>query len=377
MTGKELSSARTTRGWPWSAQVIGIAIGTQRTVAVERAEGGVRWVLEGPGMPSAGDAADTMRALLERLPLGGRRWRRPVVAVAVSADFAQQKRIFGLPPLRDRNTANALVRESAPRFFRSTSEDLVTSEVEFDTEGEPAAAAFPGEMIRVIRAACSARGIRLVAIVPADTLPTNERMPVDPHSLETAIAWHASALTRGSGRVRFNALTDGTDGHQASPARIRVAAVALGVSLVLALVAPLASARLVERSARRAHDEIRVREVGTLATTYELARVSDALVAVTLRAAERHSALQLLSDLSGSLPPGAVLTHLQVDSAGGTLIALAPSADGVLKGISESRLIARPEIVGPVTREVSGTREVERVTLHFTHRADSLAGEKR
>ena len=86
--------------------------------------------------------------------------------------------------------------------------------------------------------------------------------------------------------------------------------------------------------------------------------------------------IQLLAHLAAALPPGSVLTHLQVDSAGGTLIALAPSADGVLKGISESTLIAMPEIVGPVTRETTGSREVERVTVRFAHRMDTLARER-
>ncbi len=376
MTGSQLSSVRAPRRLLWSRQAIGISLSATRAVAVERGDGEAQWVLDGPGVPASEQIAEVMHALLDRLPLAKGLWRRPMVVVALARDFAQQKHLFGFPPLRDRATANALVREGAHRFFRRTAEDLVTSDVEFDENGGPIAAAFNGEMIRVIRGACSSRGIRLVAIVPADSLPTDGATPPSMVDPEIVLAWRAGALAHDPARVRLNALTGDAHGRQISPARVRVAALVSSVSVALALAAPFVSARVVERNARLTHDGLRQREARALATSYELGRVSEALCALADRTSERRSMTQLLAHLAAALPPGSVLTHLQVDSAGGTLIALAPSADGVLKGISESTLIAMPEIVGPVTRETTGSREVERVTVRFAHRMDTLARER-
>ena len=217
----------------------------------------------------------------------------------------------------------------------------------------------------------------LVVIVPLDALPVADALASGTDDPDVASALRAAGLaSRGAG-ARFNALSGGARSREVAPQRLRLALLVACASVTLALAAPLVSARLVERAALRAHDKIRKREVSALTTAFELGRVSEALAAVADRDSQRRSSIDLLAHLAALLPSGAALTHLQLDSVGGTLIALAPSADGVLKGISESTLIGAPEIVGPVTRERAGAREVERLTLRFVHRADTQLREQR
>lgn len=377
MTDTSQAAAPPRRRAPWSRQAIGILLGVDRSVAIERDRADVRWMLDGPGIRGLDDPAEVIGALLDRLPLVNARWRRPVIAVALSADFAQQKHIFGLPPLSDRATGNALVREGAQRFFRRTSEDLVTSDVETDDEGRPMAAAFHGRIVRALRASCAQRSLRLLAIVPLDALPVADALASGTDDPDVASALRAAGLASRSAGARFNALSGGARSREVAPQRLRLALLVAGASVTLALAAPLVSARLVERAALRAHDKIRQHEVSALTTAFELGRVSEALAAVADRDSQRRSSIDLLAHLAALLPSGAALTHLELDSVGGTLIALAPSADGVLKGISESTLIGAPEIVGPVTRERAGARDVERLTLRFVHRADTQPREQR
>ena len=87
-----------------------------------------------------------------------------------------------------------------------------------------------------------------------------------------------------------------------------------------------------------------------------------------MRASQGRSSIELLAHLAATLPIGTAMTHLQVDSTGGSMVVLTSSTDGVMKGLAQSPLFVAPEIVGPVTRERVGNRELERLSLRFRHR---------
>jgi hypothetical protein len=97
----------------------------------------------------------------------------------------------------------------------------------------------------------------------------------------------------------------------------------------------------------------------------ELRRVTAALDEVAAFDASRRPATTLLAELTRALPDGAAMVALRIDSAGGSLVAVAPRAPAVLMPLERVPGIRAPEIVGPVTREVLGGREVERVTVRF------------
>jgi hypothetical protein len=73
----------------------------------------------------------------------------------------------------------------------------------------------------------------------------------------------------------------------------------------------------------------------------------------------------LVNDLARALPTGGALVTLRVDSVGGTLVALAPRAAILIERLEHVPGVTTPTFVGPVTREVAGASEVERVAIHF------------
>jgi hypothetical protein len=153
--------------------------------------------------------------------------------------------------------------------------------------------------------------------------------------------------------------------------RLAAAGIALACSVLAAVLAPgmaalrargEASGRLTQLAAtRRAAD----------AAERELGRISDALMEVAAFERAHLSMSMLLAELTRALPEGSALLAIRVDSTSGNLVALAPRAASVLAPLERVRAIVAPEIVGPVTREAMGSRELERVTIRFTLGAPS------
>jgi hypothetical protein len=97
----------------------------------------------------------------------------------------------------------------------------------------------------------------------------------------------------------------------------------------------------------------------------QLIRFNEVLSQVAAFDAGRRSLTLLLADVTRALPEGNALVTFRVDSAGGMLIAIAPRAAGVVAALEAVPGTASPQIVGPVTRERIGERELERVTVRF------------
>jgi hypothetical protein len=147
--------------------------------------------------------------------------------------------------------------------------------------------------------------------------------------------------------------------------RLAVATLALIVAAAGAIAGPSLAAI---HSARDARSRLRsIEEEVTRAGSEEadLSRVSRALSEVASFESSRRSTTMLLADLTRALPKEAALVALNVDTTGGTLVALGARASQVTTALEKVNKIASPEIVGPVTRETAGTREVERVTVRF------------
>ncbi len=353
--------------WPWSARTIGVYLGRSRSVAIERHGQEVAWMLEGPGIEEFEDAQAAMTDLLTRLPRARGTARSPRLVVALPRECAQCKLLFAFPPVRDRATASALVREGATRFFRRTADEMITSAVEHGDERGPMAAAFDAPMVRGIREACVRAGVRLQALVPVETIPERSACPATVSSEAGRSAWHAASMLASRGPIAFNALSELTPLESSAPTRLRSAVVTAAAGVVVLLVAPLASARIVSARAAGEHAALRSREASAIATSLELGRVSEALAEVASRAASRRSVLELLAHVTATLPAGATVTQLQLDSTSGTLSALAPSADALVKELSGSPLFGAPAVVGPVTRGRLGAREVDRLSVRFSH----------
>ncbi len=386
----------------------------------------VRWHAEQLLSPDE-PLSRSLGVFLSGLP-GNRAWLPRHVAVALGPSFVQLKRLPGLPPLTDRRELGAAVRTNAARFFLRNGVPLATSTLRVDGPGIAWGAATERPILDEIADACRSAGLGLATVVPTGTVLgaiTTGYSIGDADGVSTTVAWQDGADRYGFTYLRGQliashrspranstptdsvALTSTRPAHTvgrafagaygaaiawrgepvawhpaydpALPAnrRARVLAwSALVVALVAALATPGLSATL---SARRTAAHVRagaVQRRTALATRDSLARATAALSQVTLFAATRRPATFTLRALTNALPKGSALLALQIDTAGGTLVALAPKTAVLVAALAADPFLGNVEVVGPVTREsvpgtpVSGSptpsrREAERVTVRF------------
>jgi hypothetical protein len=161
----------------------------------------------------------------------------------------------------------------------------------------------------------------------------------------------------------------GTAGRAAKPRasrrRVLIAAVAASVALAAAALAPGLAARRVAQAATAQLAALGPRDGEALRVSRNLGLVTAALGEVASFEGSARVSTLLLHDLANALPPGAALLAFHMDSAGGSIVAIAPRAGAVVTPLDHLPWLASPEIVGPVTREQAGGREVERVTVRF------------
>jgi hypothetical protein len=123
-----------------------------------------------------------------------------------------------------------------------------------------------------------------------------------------------------------------------------------------------------QRSSTRAASQLRAlsrQRSAAMAVESELLQVSGALNDVSTFDVGRRSMSLFMSALARALPVGSAIVAFRSDSAGGTLVALVPRAAVFIGKLESVPELSTPTIVGPVTREVAGGTEVERVTVRF------------
>lgn len=157
--------------------------------------------------------------------------------------------------------------------------------------------------------------------------------------------------------------------ERALPAwRLPLAITAFILALGAALLAPAFAARSAARQATIRLAALAAERQSAVRAEQELARVSSALAEIATFDAGRRSSLTLLRDITKALPEDAALAALRTDSLGGTIVALARRGAAIPAALEGVAGIEGLELVGPVTREAQGTREVERVTVRFRFR---------
>jgi len=389
---------------------VGVAGAVVRAVAVR--DGNVLWAAESSVDGRTIDAAVAELLTARRL----RRWPRPTIVAAVGPARAQLRRLSGLPPIVDSVALARLVSESASRFFLRNGVPLVTTGVRRDRDGDSEGwgAAIEQPVIAALEAACREHGLRLAAVLPT--------LAVIPHALHgDSLTWDdgevCAHLTLSGGRLTSvrRTVADaavpaskndavplavpglaalGADGwrfadaygaavasvrdplayrpaRSASAAPIRTsrlvaAGIACAVALASAILAPTLTARYVAAQATGALAALARQRRGAEGSESDLVRVSRALHEVAAFDSDRHPATLLVNDLARALPTGSALVTLRFDSAGGTLVALAPRAAILIERLEHVPGLTTPTFVGPVTREVAASSEVERVAIRFS-----------
>ena len=388
---------------------IGLGIASDRVRAVGARDGDVLWAIEGE-RSADGELADDIVTLLRHAALP--HWPRPVVVAAIGPAASQTKRLTGLPTMAGDTALRSIVRESTPRFFLRNGISLVTSGVRVEEPGSLWAVAFDVPEVRAIESACRTLGVRLRMIVPSIVaLPlaleggstewsdgevrcevafaggkmrsTRRLSPQMYDHLDNAIAPTVVASLRtlgeeawryadayGATQVRDDEplalrpstgeLSDGT-----TKRGVRIAAAALLLTLITAIATPVVARAVESRRITKELATIAPRSRRAELEEVDLARMSAALSEVARFDASRRSMVGLLAQLTRAMPEGSVLVTVRIDSAGGIVALMTPRASSALAALDSVAHVRAPQILGPVTKELVGARELERVTVQF------------
>jgi hypothetical protein len=333
--------------------------------------------------------------------------------VAVGPSLVQVKRLSGLPLLQDPSALSAVIREGAGRFFLRNGIPLLTTDVSLIEPGTGWAAAFEAPVVEQVQRVCVDADFALRDIVPAaiavgqvagsgeltwtdgyvraelayrdrdlvairqlrvahDGERTEAMQPLLSHpalaslgdnAMDYADAYGATRVERGT-RLAFSAGGASRVGAS-SRTRLRIAAAMFCISAVAVLLVP---PLLAVRSAARARTRLvliapEVRKVRGIER--ELGQVSSTLQRVSEFTADRGSVTALLGRITAALPEHAAIVTIEVDSARGTMVALAPRASQVTDALEKVSGVASPQVVGPITPVATRAGDVERVTIRF------------
>jgi hypothetical protein len=388
---------------------IGLSVACEgiRAVGVRAAK--VEWAIHAERTPSE-DLATQIVRLLRRAKLP--KWPRPIVMAAIGPSASQTKLLTGLPAISDVSALNAIVRENVPRFFLRNGVPLVIGGVQTEAPGSLWATALEAPVVRDIETACATLGLRvrliatsLVALtcsledqrvewrdgevrteltIGNHRLRATRRLPVgvqaESHRADEPVlvpelrslgaeAWmyaDAYGATQLSGEESLALRSDsGELDAKAAHREVRTAAFAFVVALAVAVVTPISALALRASRTSRELAAIAPRARQAERAEVDLWRISEALSAVAMFDRSRRSPTQFLAQLTRALPEGSVLVTVRFDSVGGAVVVLAPHAASTLASLDSVAGIAAPQIIGPVTKEVVGARELDRATVQF------------
>ncbi|HEX2780178.1 MAG TPA: hypothetical protein VHM30_11810 [Gemmatimonadaceae bacterium] len=387
---------------------IGLAVASDAVRIVCVRDGRILWAGESPLLDDLPLEASVGR-LLEAAALP--RWPRPATVVAVGPARAQVKRLAGLPPVADARALSRIVAENAGRFFLRNGAPLATTAVMAGAGRDGWGSAIEAPLVNDVAALCRRKGLRLVGITPSVAVLRaglrTERVVWPDGEIAAEVAWrdgslfdvrrvpaedaHGAAVPDvaaelaglGTEAWRFadaygaavarakSALMLRPNGHSAiEPApvpgwRMMLAASALAIALAVFAFAPLVAAANASRAAMRTIASLATERGRAARAEADLRRVTAALNEAAAFDHRRRSPLAVLADLTQGLPESAHLVSVRMDSAGGTIVALALRGADVVAALEAMPAAVAPEIVGPVTRESVAGREKERVTVRF------------
>jgi hypothetical protein len=380
---------------------VGLAVGTASVRAVAARGDAIVWTLEAERVE--GEAlAPALLEFLRNSPVADG-WPRPRVTAVLSPGLAQVKRLSGLPTTADAALLADVLREAPGRFFLKRGASLATGGVRPEEPGSAWGAAYDGPTVSAVAEACRSSRVRLGAVLPAVALlgraTAAERCVWMEDGCATEVLFDSTRrlcavrrlsptdLARGEdvrekdghpvralaelgvGAWRFAdaysaAVWDGEEPLAHWPNRTRAAERSIvprwriALAGAVAATAGLAALGAPGLSAMRARDqaaaELRslARARGTAVAAERDISVATAALAELARfnAADRPVS-SFLAAVARSLPEESAIVAIRLDSAGGQLVALAPSAAVVVRALERVPEVGASDIAGPVTRE--------------------------
>jgi hypothetical protein len=371
---------------------IGFGIGVNSIRAIYLRNERVIWAKEmivDPAQPMA----ETLDALLGAIPR--RVGLPPRVVAAIGPSRSQLRHLEGLPAVGDTGLLAALIAQNPARFFVQSGDMLCTTGVSLLDDGSVWAGAMSRAVVEEVSASCRRHGMRLRAALPTAAVLSHvhregtavwrdgtislevvsrdgillscRRVRVDPSpdpsdasgqlaavdATELDAGRFADAL--GAGDALGSPLSyrplPRPHGEGVSRRHLAIAAFVCVTGIVFGLAAPIWAAVRTEREGRAQLAGLSVRAREAVRTEAVLALSSARLRELSTFERSSRSMTLALAALTQAIPAPSMLTSLRVDDAGGTLVALTPTASGMLEALHDLEEISAPRIVGAVTPE--------------------------
>jgi hypothetical protein len=405
---------------------LGIAIDSMKVRAVEVVRGEVRWLFEAQRTPDQ-PLAQALAEFFSAWPAERPRWPR-TVAIALSGEYAQMKRLSGLPSTTDTGLLAEVVQEGIARYFVTSGRPLRVGGIRVVGNGDVWTTAYDADLLDDLRRACANAKLRVQVVVPSISVlgsvfesrvlmwhdgrrevavrfdaehqvedvrrsaqlqgemsnapkeADGQLAPLSGLAVAGPEAWRFAdaygAIVAGISEPTRYLITRGERDAGHSRVRLAVAAGALMVALFVATVAPGALATHEAARISRALRQLDPQRRAIAAAQSRLHQATRALEDLERFDEGRRPVLPLLAAITRRLPEGSAIVALRVDTLGGTLMVLGPRAAATVTALDATPGIASPEIIGPVTREVlngaptpggvtGASPELERVTMRF------------
>lgn len=321
-------------------------------------------------MSDHGRVASTLGLLLDRIPKS--RWPGLVVNTAIGAPWARVKLLKGVPPVNRHSELVSLLRLNTSRFVASSRPIIITGALA-TSSGDVHVGVADRSVVDAITNEITSRKLRMGRIVPATSIDLGGNSPgsagrastVRELSTGETIAVRV-ATARGLMPLGLSAQDNPAAAvPDISPKRITVA----GAVLVAVALLYVGSQLNIER-VTLARDAAAVRRMAAVSDSgvreeAELRRLNRDLANAANFSRHRVSTALLLGAITQALPAEAAITTLRIDSANVDIVALSPRTAAVVDALSDVPNVASPTIIGPVSRETVGPRELERATIRL------------
>jgi hypothetical protein len=353
---------------------IGLHIGRHEITAVIVERGKVIWSAASPldaepGTNAISCIASSLDVLLGRLP--NDRWPALRVTTALGSPWGRVKLIKGVPAVSRRELLS-MIRLNTNRFVASSQPVIVTGAITV-SDGEVCIGIADLSLVEAVTRAIVDHKLRVGRIMPAAAIkltedPSGSR---DDGSDSAGYATGVAIAARAAGANRSLELglrpRDNSAAVLPDTSRRRVM---LAVRFLVATLVAYFGSQLNTERGNVMHDRVAIHSIAMVSDSVaredaDLGRLNRDLLTTTSFARRRISTALLLEAITQALPAEAAITTLRIDTTTVDLVTLSPRTADVIDALADVPSLATPTIIGPVSRETVGPRELERATIRL------------
>lgn len=324
----------------------------------------------GPESSDAAPVAFALGSLLDRIPR--RRWPALHMDVALGAPWARVKHVRGMPPMAHHKQLVSMLRLNAARFVASSRPTIITGAT-VDPPGNANIGVADRGAVDVITHETIRRKLRIGCIVPAMSLECEENPAGSTRtegSTEDSPYRETMAARVASMRGRLPLGLTARDNpavvrRDVSPRRLAGAGAALAVSVLIYFGGQFNGERGSLTRSKAAVDSIATLSDSGIHERADLRKLDQDLLRAANFSRVRVATSLLIGEITRALPADAVITTLRIDTAAVDIVALSPRTATVVDAFSDLPDVGSPVIIGPVSREIVGPKELERATIRL------------